>query len=274
MGLFDDDDLESRAADLHFGRGWSWSSALEVAGGLLRSRGCLAGLLSLVIVGVVVGTFLAGAWDKVTEIWDKWRHDCIANFGSVDIDKENFEIHGFCNVCDKPLVVKPDREPVTGEIELHPDGWYFVQEIWSFQKSEKYRFEQLVYVPSPPPPHVHTEVVTKEGYPATCTDCGLSDEIYCSDPECGKLLQEQKPTEPLGHSIYTVGATAATCSDRGFTGDERCRECDYSAPGHYTEPTGEHGWEYSQDYYDHALGRYYYFQKCTWCERERKIYKD
>ncbi len=56
----------------------------------------------------------------------------------------------------------------------------------------------------------HMYVVMVKGIPATCTEPGLSDEMYCSS--CGDY-QRAKPIEPLGHE-FEVGSTNKDFCDR------------------------------------------------------------
>ena len=68
----------------------------------------------------------------------------------------------------------------------------------------------------------HT-VVTVKGYPATCTDDGLSDGSYCSD--CGKVLTEQTVIPKTGHKPVIDEAVKATCRHDGLTVGSHCEYC-------------------------------------------------
>lgn len=67
------------------------------------------------------------------------------------------------------------------------------------------------------------EVVIDEGYPATCTEDGLTDGEHCAI--CGKVLKEQEVIECPGHDweyLYPVGPT---CTEPGLTWGEVCSVC-------------------------------------------------
>ena len=93
-------------------------------------------------------------------------------------------------------------------------------------------------------PAGHTPVVIAEGFAATCTEPGLSDEIFCE--VCEQTLQAATEIPPLGHAdIVTLEAVAATCTEPGRTEEHSCERCgmllqaseEIPAAGHtYGEP--------------------------------------
>ncbi len=90
---------------------------------------------------------------------------------------------------------------------------------------------------------------TIKGYPATCTEAGLSDGQKCSI--CGEVLSEQTVIPAKGHAKVTDKAVAPTCTESGLTKGSHCSVCDaiieeqevISAKGHrvvvdhHVEPT-------------------------------------
>lgn len=68
-------------------------------------------------------------------------------------------------------------------------------------------------------PHDHTIV---EGYPATCTEDGLTDEDHCS--KCGRVHTAATVIPATGHSWETVTLLEATCTTGGVL-IEKCSEC-------------------------------------------------
>ena len=67
------------------------------------------------------------------------------------------------------------------------------------------------------------EVVVDEGYPATCTQDGLSDGKHCA--LCGKILEKQKVIESTGHVEERLPETEPTCTEPGLTWGEVCSVC-------------------------------------------------
>ena len=70
-------------------------------------------------------------------------------------------------------------------------------------------------------PESHDEQIT-QGYPATCTEPGLTDEIVCTT--CGKTVQKQEVIPALGHKEVTIPATV-TCTEAGLTAGKKCAAC-------------------------------------------------
>ena len=63
-----------------------------------------------------------------------------------------------------------------------------------------------------------------EGFAATCTDSGLSDEIFCE--VCGETLQTQEEIPALGHTdSVTIEALDPTCMTEGHTEQHVCEVC-------------------------------------------------
>ena len=87
-----------------------------------------------------------------------------------------------------------------------------------------------------------------QGYPATCTEAGLTDGSAC---ECGMVFTEQAEIPALGHN-YEAAVTEPTCTEDGYT-TYTCANCgdsynadETAALGHnyeaaVTEPTCTEG---------------------------------
>lgn len=68
----------------------------------------------------------------------------------------------------------------------------------------------------------HTEVVD-QGYPATCTQSGLTDGIHCSS--CNRTLTAQSVIPALGHKEVTDFRVEPTCTDGGLSEGKHCSVC-------------------------------------------------
>ena len=76
------------------------------------------------------------------------------------------------------------------------------------------------------------------GSSPTCTRGGWTSGAYCSKG-CYDYSEYIYPT---GHSGYTTGAYDADCTNRGYTGDEKCSTCGATiSTGTYTDALG-HDW--------------------------------
>ena len=78
--------------------------------------------------------------------------------------------------------------------------------------------EYTVTVPMLP----HTEVVDK-GYPATCTQNGLTDGAHCS--VCNGIITIQSVIPALGHTEVVDPRVEPTCTDNGLTEGKHCSVC-------------------------------------------------
>ena len=65
-------------------------------------------------------------------------------------------------------------------------------------------------------------LVTEPGTPATCTEDGVSDAIFCTD--CDLVVSAHKPV-PAGHKAVTDRGKAATCTEDGLTDGKHCSVC-------------------------------------------------
>ena len=72
-------------------------------------------------------------------------------------------------------------------------------------------------------PCEHQNVLTVEGYSATCTEDGLTDGSYCAD--CGDVITEQKVIPALEHTAGDwIVDKEATCTETGGKHKE-CVNC-------------------------------------------------
>ena len=69
----------------------------------------------------------------------------------------------------------------------------------------------------------HKTTRTIPGYPATCTQAGLTDEIVCG--ECGKVLTKAEVIPALGHLPVLDQYLAPTCQHEGHTVGAHCERC-------------------------------------------------
>ena len=69
----------------------------------------------------------------------------------------------------------------------------------------------------------HKTTRTIPGYPATCTQAGLTDEIVCA--ECGKVMTKAVVIPAKGHTPVADQAKAATCTETGLTEGSHCSVC-------------------------------------------------
>jgi len=64
-----------------------------------------------------------------------------------------------------------------------------------------------------------------EGKAPTCTETGLTDGSVCANPDCGKVLEEQKEIPATGHTPVAVPGKEATCTETGLTEGSVCSVC-------------------------------------------------
>ena len=114
----------------------------------------------------------------------------------------------------------------------------------------------------------HKTTRTISGYPATCTQAGLTDEIVCA--ECGKVMTKAAAIPAKGHTPVADQGKSATCTETGLTEGSHCSVCnevlveqtEIPALGHlpvidpYLAPTCSHE--------GHTIGSY--------CERCGEVY--
>lgn len=67
------------------------------------------------------------------------------------------------------------------------------------------------------------KAVIDEGYPATCTENGLSDGEHCT--LCGKVLKKQEIIESPGHLEERLPEVEPTCTEPGLSWGKVCSVC-------------------------------------------------
>ena len=72
--------------------------------------------------------------------------------------------------------------------------------------------------------HPTSETVT--GYPATCTDAGMTDGEKCT--ACGEIVTAQVEIPALGHDEIPHEAQAPDCTEIGWEAYVTCSRCDYT----------------------------------------------
>ena len=108
--------------------------------------------------------------------------------------------------------------------------------------------------------HPTTEPIV--GYPATCTEPGLTDGAKCT--VCGQTAVAQVPIGALGHDEIPHEAQAPTCEGIGWDAYVTCSRCDYSTY-HEEHPLGHHPYYESGWQIEETL--HYYRCKNVPCER-------
>ncbi len=66
-------------------------------------------------------------------------------------------------------------------------------------------------------------VVTEDGYPATCYESGITDRKYCD--RCGFEIEAAQIIPATGHNVVIIEAVSATCTEDGHTEGEECSNC-------------------------------------------------
>jgi len=86
----------------------------------------------------------------------------------------------------------------------------------------------------------HAEVIF-EGFEPTCTEPGLTDEVFCEI--CGESIKTAEEIPALGHAPYvTIEALAATCTESGNTEEVSCSACGIVLTGSETIPALGHAY--------------------------------
>ncbi len=83
----------------------------------------------------------------------------------------------------------------------------------------------------------HTQTLIK-GYPATCTETGLTDGVKCS--VCGFVITEQEVIPLAEHTPETVKGYPSTCTKKGLTDEVKCSVCGFVIQEQKTLPLAEH----------------------------------
>ncbi|MCQ2069584.1 MAG: leucine-rich repeat protein [archaeon] len=135
-----------------------------------------------------------------------------------------------CSVCGE-MLVEQETIPALGHLPGEPvienmkdptcseEGGYDIV-VYCERCGEVISSEHIVIERLP-----HTEVLIP-GYPATCTEDGLSDGYYCS--VCGEVLIKQTVIPALGHDLVHHEAKEPTATEHGWYAYETCSRCDHS----------------------------------------------
>ena len=114
----------------------------------------------------------------------------------------------------------------------------------------------------------HTKGEAGNTVPPTCTDGGYT-EYTCA--LCGESFKTDE-TKALGHKTETVGAVAATCVSKGYTGDKVCTVCGTTVSrGKVRAATGVHTWhdaKITKEPTGDENGEITYY--CTYCDATKK----
>lgn len=82
-------------------------------------------------------------------------------------------------------------------------------------------------------PLVNHTFVEEEGYPASCTQDGLTKKIYCS--VCNYISQDHQ-TINASHDLVVDKGYEPTCTEWGLSDGKHCTKCSYVEEGTYIEP--------------------------------------
>ena len=97
------------------------------------------------------------------------------------------------------------------------------------------------------PEHVCTPgaAVKEDVVAATCETAGsYNSVIYCTDPECGKVISSTPMViDALGHTEETVAGYAATCTTTGLTDGTKCSVCGETLTEQTETPKAKHAWD-------------------------------
>ncbi len=63
------------------------------------------------------------------------------------------------------------------------------------------------------------------GYPATCTEDGLTDAIYCAVKACRETLIAPEVIPATGHSYVADAGKEPTCTEPGYGSAQKCQTC-------------------------------------------------
>lgn len=126
----------------------------------------------------------------------------------------------YCSVCGEVIQEQMPIEPLEHDI-ISVSGQAATCTKVGWEAYEKcLRCDYTTYREIPKTPH--TEIFD-EGYPATCTESGLTEGMHCAF--CNKVLVKQETIEALGHTEVIDAAKEPTCTESGFTEGKHCSVC-------------------------------------------------
>ncbi|MBR4309316.1 MAG: MBL fold metallo-hydrolase, partial [Oscillospiraceae bacterium] len=86
-----------------------------------------------------------------------------------------------------------------------------------------YSIDYIYMGPGCTAPNAAHSIITIPGKAPTCTEPGLTDEVYCS--LCDEILATQEEIPALGHTVVTQEAVPPTCTNSGLTEGKYCTLC-------------------------------------------------
>ena len=104
----------------------------------------------------------------------------------------------------------------------------------------------------------HSNTITLDAIPATCTTDGKTEGKKCAD--CGEIITPQETISALGHDLSVKEvAVEATCTTAGKTAVMGCSRCDHTEGGTTIEKLG-HDW--ATTYTTDATSHWYVCNRC------------
>ena len=147
-----------------------------------------------------------------------WTEEVLKNYGG-NINWQRYCSHYLSTINPYEAQFQEESQPVSCET----DGWV---SHWKCSVCGNAFFDEALTRPMTNEDlilHAHSPVII-EGYPATCTETGLTDEIFCE--VCGETLQAQEEIPLLPHTYsLSVEKVDATCTSVGYTAEYRCSVC-------------------------------------------------
>ena len=187
----------------------------------------------------------------------------------VNSNTESYDVIGSYSNISAPASVAKDDEFVTFNFTVNQAGETTV-DLDVVDMTIRIYGEDQILVENGEIKNICTHKTTRTipGYPATCTQAGLTDEIVCA--ECEKVLIKAEAIPAKGHTPVADQGKAATCTETGLTEGSHCSVCnevlveqtEIPALGHlpiidpYLAPTCTHE--------GHTIGSY--------CERCGEVY--
>ena len=233
------EEIIDNAADMSARNGWSARSALEVAKSIFNIKSFFIGLGSLILAALVISTLFSEFYGEIKHDLELKFHTCEEELrpGSATILPLSDKIEFTCGVCGKIGVVsiEPTERIVTSETEMSDGclGFYVHYETWRWELYGK-EYEKKDVRVSSSGEVVHGETyVAEAGYPASCTEDGLSDMLACTI--CHVVLEFGKVI-PAHHDFEIFGAYEPDCKNAGFTGERVCADCGHTELGEEIAP--------------------------------------
>lgn len=137
---------------------------------------------------------------------------------------------------------------------------------WTQEKMEKELWTGSAYAKFVPydTSECDHKVAIVDGKTVTCTEKGLTGELYCS--KCKKILSEHSTIEPLGHD-YGINSVQPTCTEAGYVllTCVRCQNEEYQEKAALGHSFGE--WETTKEPTVREAG--IQTRSCTRCKEQQ-----